>query len=163
MTRIEGGFPCEIRNGAEHQKGSVTNLAPDGLFVRTKKNIPHGTQVEIYIPETNGVPEMTVRAIVVRQRLVPNRSSRLKQDGVGLRILQAPDAYSALAEREMKSSEAAGSPPDPSLRRFRVRVNEQGGSVFRMLSVTASSAQAARQEIEDELGPDWQVTDVLGD
>ena len=93
MTRVEGGFRCEIRSGPTRQKGTVTNLAPDGLFVETRKSIQHGTQVEIHVMGTNEAPEMTLRAIVVRQRLIPNRSSRLKHEGVGLRILQAPDEY----------------------------------------------------------------------
>lgn len=160
MTRIEGGFPCEIRSGRKCQRGTVTNLASDGLFVQTRGSIRHGTQVEVHIPQAEEMLEITVRAIVVRQRLLPNRSSELKQDGIGLRILQAPDAYYALVEREMKASEPPAA-PDPSLRRFRVKVAERESTVFRVLTVTTSSPEAAREELEDELGPGWQVLDVL--
>ncbi len=160
MTRVERGFPCVIRMGRTRHKGTVTNLAPDGLFVQTRISIPPGTQVKVHVPEADELLEMTVRAIVVRQRLLPNRSSELKQDGVGLRILQAPDAYYALVEREMKASEPPA-PPDPSLRRFQVRVAERKSTVFRVLTVTTSSPEAARNELEDELGPEWQVMEVL--
>ncbi len=160
MTRVEGGFPCEIRTGRKRQKGTVTNLASDGLFVETPGSIPHGTEVTVHIPQAEELLEMTVRAIVVRQRLLPNRSSKLKHDGIGLRILQAPDAYYALVEREMKASEPPA-PPDPSLRRFRVKVAERESTVFRVLTVTTTSPEAARAELENELGPGWQVLDVL--
>ena len=83
MTRVEGGFPCEIRSGRKRQKGTVTNLASDGLFVETLRSIPHGTEVVVHVPQADELPEMTLRAIVVRQRLLPNRSSKLKHDGVG--------------------------------------------------------------------------------
>ncbi len=160
MTRVKGGFPCEIRTGRKRQQGTVTNLASDGLFVQTRSSIPHGTQVEVHVPQAEELLEMTVRAIVVRQCLLPNRSSELKRKGIGLRILQAPDAYYALVEREMKASEPPA-PPDPSLKSFRVRVAERESTVFRVLTVTTSSPEAAREELEDELGPGWQVLDVL--
>lgn len=160
MTRVEGGFPCELRTGRKRQKGTVTNLASDGLFVETPGSIPHGTEVVVHVPESDRLPEMTVRAIVVRQRLLPNRSSKLKHDGVGLRILQAPNAYYALVEREMKASEPDAA-PDPALRRFRVKVAERESTVFRVLTVMASSPEAACEELKHELGPGWQVLDVL--
>jgi len=161
MTRIEGGFPCEVRNGPSRQEGTVTNLAPDGLFVRTRRKIPQGSQVEVHIPEGHGVAEMTLRAIVVRQRLLPNPSFRLTQDGVGMRILEAPKEYYALAERERKSSESSGEPPGPLLETFHVRVIQKSGSVSRILTVASTSPEAAREEIEEELGPNWVVTKVL--
>ena len=161
MTRVEGGFPCKILDGLKRHQGTVTNLAADGLFVQTQDTIPHGSQVKIHIPEGKDVPEMTVRAIVVRQRLVPDCASRLSSEGIGLRVLQAPDAYYELVEREEEAADEADTPPDPSLRRFDVRVSETGGSTFRVLSVTAASAEAAREEIQYELGSDWEVADVL--
>ena len=161
MTRVEGGFPCKILDGLKRHQGTVTNLAVDGLFVQIQDTIPHGSQVKIHIPEAKDVPEMTVRAIVVRQRLVPDCASRLSSEGVGLRVLQAPDVYYELVEREEEAADEADTPPDPSLRSFRVRVSETGGSTFRVLSVAAASAEAAREEIQYELGSDWEVTDVL--
>ena len=139
----------------------MTNLAPDGLFVETRKSIKHGTQVEIQVAGTNEVPEMTVRAIVLRQRLTAARSSRLKQEGVGLRILQAPDEYYALVERELKASEPKDASPDPALKHLRVKLSERASSAYRIVAITSSSAEAARTEIEGELEPEWQVLDVL--
>jgi hypothetical protein len=71
--------------------------------------------------------------------------------------------YYEQVEREEEAADETDTPPDPSLRRFRVRVSETGGSTFRVLSVTAASAEAAREEIQYELGSDWEVTDVLYD
>lgn len=139
------------------------NLTSDGLFVLTQATIPPGTQVEIQVPATTDVPEMTLRAIVVRQRLVPDCASRLSSEGVGLRVLQAPDVYYEQVEREEEAADETDTPSDPSLRSFRVRVSETGGSTFRVLSVAAASAEAAREEIQYELGSDWEVTDVLYD
>jgi len=163
MQRIEGGFACEIRYGTRQVSGTVTNLALDGLFVNSKVSIPPGSQVEIHIPEAKDAFELTLRAIVVRQRLLPNRVSRLKPQGIGLRILQAPEEYYQLIDGDTASSEHTGAPDDPPLNTFRVRVLKKGGSCFRILNVTSTSLDAARQEIEQDLGPEWAVTDVFSD
>ena len=163
MQRIEGGFACEIRYGTRQVSGTVTNLAPDGLYVDTKASIPPGSQVEIHIPEAKDAFDLTLRAIVVRQQLLPNRVSRLKPQGIGLRILQAPDDYYELIDGNTASFEHTGALDNPPLKTFRVRVLEKEGSCFRILNVTSTSAEAARQEIKKDLGPDWDVTDVFSD
>jgi hypothetical protein len=106
LERTKQRFCCEIRDATGGHEGIVMNLTSDGLFILTQATIPPGTQVEIEIPATTDVPEMTLRAIVIRQRLVPDQSSRLFLQGLGLRVLQAPDAYYELEEREKTSQPA---------------------------------------------------------
>jgi hypothetical protein len=115
LERIKRRFICEIVEGAERHEGIVMNLAPGGLFVLTKAMIPPGTQVEVQIPAAKGVPELCLRVVVVRQRLVPVPSSRLISQGLGLQVLQAPDAYFELAGQEGESPRPSGSlpPTDP--------------------------------------------------
>jgi len=84
------------------------NLTRRGLFVLTRAELEPGSQLEIHVPAAEDVPEMTLRAIVVRQRLVAGKSARLISQGVGLRVLQAPEAYYELAERETRSPRALG-------------------------------------------------------
>ena len=115
LERIKRRLFCEIVEGTERHEGIVMNLAPDGLFVLTKAMIPPGTQVEVQIPAAKDVPELCLRVVVVRQRLVPGPSSRLISQGLGLQVLQAPDAYFELAGQEGKSPRPSGSlpPTDP--------------------------------------------------
>jgi hypothetical protein len=117
LERIKRRFLCEIVEGTERHEGIVMNLAPGGLFVLTKAMIPPGTQVEVQIPAAKDVPELCLRVVVVRQRLVPGPSSRLISQGLGLQVLQAPDAYFELAGQEGKSPRPSGSlpPMDPSV------------------------------------------------
>ena len=82
------------------------NLTADGVFVLTSAMIPPGTQVELDVPDVQEVPQMTLRAIVVRHRLVPDESSRLMLQGLGMQILQAPSAYYELTEPEKESSDS---------------------------------------------------------
>ena len=46
-------------------------------------------------------------------------------------------------------------------KRFRVRVRQQAGSLIRMLPVSATSREDAKRQIQEELGPDWEPTEVL--
>ncbi len=80
------------------------NLTADGVFVLTSAMIPPGTQIEIEVPNAREAPQMTLRAIVIRQRLVPDKSSLLTLQGLGLQILQAPDAYYELVEQQQEGS-----------------------------------------------------------
>lgn len=99
-------FVCEIVHEDERHDGIVMNLTADGVFVLTSAMIPPGTQVRIEISELQEVPQMTLRAIVIRQRLVPDESSRLMLQGLGMQILQAPSAYYELTEPEKESSDS---------------------------------------------------------
>lgn len=100
LERLKERFCCEIIDAEMRHDAVVMNLTSDGLFVLTKAIIPPGTQIEIQVSEAREVPEMTLRAIVVRHRLVPDETSQLKLQGLGVQILQAPPAYYELAERE---------------------------------------------------------------
>ncbi len=97
-------FVCEIVHEDERHNGIVMNITVDGIFVLTSAMIPPGTQVRIEISELQEVPQMTLRAIVIRQRLVPDESSRLMLQGLGMQILQAPSAFYELSEAEKESS-----------------------------------------------------------
>ncbi len=102
--RTKRRFICEIVHEDERHDGIVMNITADGIFVLTSAMIPSGTQVRIEISELQEVPQMTLRAIVIRQRLVPDESSRLMLQGLGMQILQAPSAYYELSEPEKESS-----------------------------------------------------------
>ena len=97
-------FICEIVHEGERYDGIVMNLTADGVFVLTSAMIPPGSQVEVDVPDAQETPQMTLRAIVIRHRLVPDESSRLKLQGLGMRILQAPNAYYELIGQGKESS-----------------------------------------------------------
>jgi hypothetical protein len=163
QERIKRRFCCEILDGAERHDGVVLNFAANGLFIQTKATIPAGRRVEIQIPAANDVPEMILRAIAVRQCLLRNQTSGLVPDGLGFQILHAPDAYYELIEREQTPQDKADTPIHLWQQIFRVRAVEKAGSAYRILTVIGSSAEAAREETESSLGPDWEVTDVSSD
>ncbi len=103
--RTKRRFICEIVHEDERHDGIVMNITAEGIFVLTSAMIPPGTQVRIEISELQEVPQMTLRAIVIRQRLIPDESSRLMLQGLGMQILQAPSAYYELSEEDKESSD----------------------------------------------------------
>ena len=163
--RIRRRFYCQIQTPEKRRDGIVMDLTEDGLFVLTKSKMPPGTQVEILLKATPDMAELTVRAIVVRHRLEREGSAQISSRGLGLRILEAPAAYYKLAsevEKVRDTEEADDDLPAVSpRRRFRVRVRQQAGSLFRMLPVSATSREDAKRQIQEELGPDWEPTEVL--
>ncbi|MCH6562859.1 MAG: PilZ domain-containing protein [Myxococcales bacterium] len=104
VDRTKRRFMCQIVHEDERHDGIVMNITADGIFVLTSAMIPSGTQVRIQISELQEVPQMTLRAIVIRQHLVPDESSRLMLQGLGMQILQAPSAFYELSEPEKESS-----------------------------------------------------------
>lgn len=154
--RVKRRISCEVLNEGQQHDGIVMDLTSDGLFVLTQAQVQPGAQLELRFPATASVPEMSLRAIVVRHRLSSDGSSELVQLGLGLRVLFAPDEYYDLAEPAVSDTSV-----EPSLKSFRVRAIERSGSSFRLRSVRCASEQEARSRIAEELGPDWEITEVL--
>jgi hypothetical protein len=161
--RIKRRDCCEVIERGRRHDGVVMDLAPEGLFVLTRLALHPGERVELELPEQDDAPAMTLRAIVVRQRLrALGETSRLISIGVGLRILSAPDAYYAIA--------APGGAPHgdeedtvKTLRRFRMRIAEKTGTAFRMVTVLSANAESAVREMSEDLDPAWKVLEVLPD
>ncbi len=99
LERLKQRFCCQLLDDSERHDGIVMDVTSSGLFVLTDAAISPGTQIEVRVAAERDVPEMTLRAIVVRHRLVRGESLRLIPQGLGLRILQAPDAYYELVKR----------------------------------------------------------------
>jgi hypothetical protein len=95
--------------------------------------------------------------------------------GVGVRILNAPEAYYNFmkvlgigakdGELEAESSSAEASHKDAAAgagpqQRYRVRAKQTQGPRSRILDVAASSEEDARNRALTELGEGWQVLQV---
>ncbi len=128
LKRVKRRLCCELVDGSERHAGLVMNIASNGMFVLTDATIPPGTQIEVEVPPDNDAPEMKLRAIVVRHRLVRGESSRLIPQGLGLRLLQAPDAYYELVKRADRSSSAPHSRFRHGLITYIRRMLSRGGA-----------------------------------
>jgi type IV pilus assembly protein PilZ len=63
------------------QKDLVTDLSPGGLFVRTSRPLPIGTEVDLEVVLAEADPAFTVRGKVVWLRGVKD-----KQEGMGIQF-----------------------------------------------------------------------------
>ncbi len=108
LRRVNRHLGCDLRHETECWDGIVMDFSRDGLFVLTEATVPPGTQVEVLLNETPSESELTLRTIVVRQRLIRLRDFELVSIGLGLRVLHAPQEYYERVARQV--SEGTASP-----------------------------------------------------
>lgn len=156
---------CQLRHGSEALRGIVLDVSRGGLFVQTSTPVPSGTEVIVAFPPRAEGPAFELRARVVRRRRVPQRLASLAPSGLGLQVLEAPDAYHDLVERREDRSHAAGDPAAPvaptiPLQKYRVRVTQRGSPRSRTLVLEAEHEQEARSRIAREMGADWDLVEI---
>jgi hypothetical protein len=103
--RIRRRLSCELFADGHRYQGIVVDLSASGLFLQTDAALDPGTRVDVLLKGSR-FPEVIVRAVVARRRLTPTLLASVIHRGVGLRIVEAPEAYyEALREfDELKSS-----------------------------------------------------------
>jgi hypothetical protein len=103
--RIRRRLSCELFADGHRYQGIVVDLSASGLFLQTDAALDPGTRVDVLLKGSR-FPEVIVRAVVARRRLTPTLLASVIHRGVGLHIVEAPDAYyEALREfDELKSS-----------------------------------------------------------
>ncbi len=103
--RIKRRLSCELFADGHRYQGIVVDLSASGLFLQTDAALDPGTRVDVLLKGSR-FPEVIVRAVVARRRLTPTLLASVIHRGVGLRIVEAPEAYyDALREfDELKSS-----------------------------------------------------------
>ena len=149
---------CQIRTQDRSFSGIILDLSTKGIFVQTIATPEIGEQVELSIPAYGSFPDVTLTATVARRRHVPAKLARLVTRGLGLLIPEASQEYQILLQRMQEPK-----PPDPpmvSQRRFRVRVAQTSSPRSRLVTVECASAEDAKTQALEELGPDWHVVDV---
>jgi hypothetical protein len=169
--RIKKRVTCEIRVGRDSHRGIVLDVSSTGLFVQTAVRIAHGTVVDVIVHPADG-PEFLVRAVVARQKQTDPRLVSVVAAGVGLQILEAPEAYyrdlvgrseaRPGAPKRKHASVSTGTPAAgagaPELKPFRVQVRK--GSRQKTIKLEAADEAAARRAAAAKQGEGWEILEV---
>lgn len=165
-------LPCEIVFDGVAQRAIVLDLSASGIFVQTGARLRPGSDVEIRLQLDTESEPLLLRASVARAKQVPSQLTTVAHGGVGLRLLNAPNAYfeaiAALesgkslrghvvasgAPVENKRSDPAPAPPRP---RFRVRVQQSDGPRSRTIELAADHEDQARVLALREVGAGWEA------
>ena len=182
-------MPCTLMLDGRHHGGLILDVSPGGLYIQSSAKIKPGDQLEIQmtIPGVEGRLQLQVE--VVRKVIVPARLLKIAHGGVGVRIINAPEAYyqfmddlgvtedagtskleqlenrrakSAVAEAESKSEPTPKAEDEPSAPQpqFRVRIKQSQGPRSRTISVEADSEDDARRQALHAAGAGWIVLGV---
>ena len=89
---------CELRYDGSKASGIVLDLSSSGLFVQTSARPAPNCIVVVHLEARGNAPVLDLRTRVARQKRVPPRLAGLDPPGLGLQILDAPDAYFKLVE-----------------------------------------------------------------
>lgn len=179
---------CELRFAdGRRAPGIVADLSRTGLFVQTSATAAPDTLLELRVMPPGG-EQLLLRVRVARQKRVDQRLLTISAAGLGVEILEAPEAYYRglpSEEREVApdhpprrgASSRASAPAAPAapgvpaaidargparkpLRAWNVRVSQVSGPRSRVVRVEAASEQDARARALAELGDGWQALDV---
>jgi hypothetical protein len=182
-------MPCTLTLDGRNHGGLILDVSPGGLFIQSSAKDKPGDQLEIQttLPGVEG--RLRLQVEVVRKVIVPSQLIKVARGGVGVRIINAPEAYykfmddlgvtadagtskiEQLTNRRAKSAvaspvaeaepepEAEEKPPAPQPQ-FRVRIKQSQGPRSRTVSVEADSEEDARSQALHAAGAGWVVLGV---
>jgi hypothetical protein len=86
-------MPCTLTLDGRNHGGLILDMSPGGLYIQSSAKIKPGDQIEIQmtIPGIEGRHQLQVE--VVRKVVVPVQLLKVARGGVGVRIVNAPEAY----------------------------------------------------------------------
>ena len=86
-------MPCTLTLDGRNHGGLILDVSPGGLYIQSSAKIKPGDQIEIQmtIPGIEGRHQLQVE--VVRKVIVPSQLIKVARGGVGVRIVNAPEAY----------------------------------------------------------------------
>jgi hypothetical protein len=86
-------MPCTLTLDGRNHGGLILDVSPGGLYIQSSAKIKPGDQIEIQltIPGIDGRHHLQVE--VVRKVVVPAQLLKVARGGVGVRIINAPEAY----------------------------------------------------------------------
>jgi len=117
--RSKRRFPCVFVANEQRYRGIVLDVSRTGLFVQTDATIPPGTRLGLNLIATGNVPDLEMRGVVTRRRVVPALLANAVQRGIGVRILEAPREWGLAFQSEpldapiREASVPAGRPATP--------------------------------------------------
>ena len=182
-------MPCTLMLDGRHHGGLILDVSPGGLYIQSSAKIKPGDQLEIQMTIPGVDDRLQLQVEVVRKVIVPARLLKIAHGGVGVRIINAPEAYyqfmddlgvtedagtskleqlenrrakSAAAEAESKSEPTPKAEDEPSAPQpqFRVRIKQSQGPRSRTISVEADSEDDARHQALHAAGAGWIVLGV---
>jgi hypothetical protein len=86
-------MPCTLTLDGRNHGGLILDVSPGGLYIQSSAKIKPGDQIELQmtIPGVEG--RLRLQVEVVRKVVVPARLLKVAHGGVGVRIINAPEAY----------------------------------------------------------------------
>jgi hypothetical protein len=176
FERKKRRMPCDLMFEGQQHSGLVLDVSPGGLFIQTSAKAKPGDRLDIRLSFPGVTQKLPLQVEVVRKVVVPARLLAIAHGGVGVRILNAPEAYynfmgslgigsdpggpktDSSGESASGEGAGAGEPPGQS---YRVRVKQTQGPRSRLLDVTGSDEEGARSQVLTELGEGWEVLQVV--
>jgi len=132
-------MPCTLMLDGRHHGGLILDVSPGGLYIQSSAKIKPGDQLEIQmtIPGAEGRHQLQVE--VVRKIIVPARLLKIARGGVGVRIINAPEAYYQFMD-DLGVTEDAGTSKLEQLENRRAKA--------------AATSSAAKAKSEAEAAPE---------
>jgi PilZ domain len=170
QQRARKRLTCELVWGASRHTALVRDLSRSGLFVQTRVKLEPGTRIQVVFAASGGFPGFEVEARAIRQRQIAPRLQPSVPGGVGLELIDPPDAFRELLEAgyardageapEKLERSDAGHAQATGVRTFRVRLVERDKPNARVLTVRAESVHGARARALARAGRDWKIADI---
>jgi len=166
QRRTRKRLTCELVIGESRQTVLVRDLSPEGLFVQTRAKVDPNHRVRLFFAAKDDLPEVEVEARVARKRNTPPRLQSSVPSGIGLEVIDPPDAYFVLVEHSVASGVQDGEAPKEDvpagagIRTFRVRLIQPGRSNASVFTVRSESLQGARARALARAGRDWKIADI---
>jgi len=161
-SRKKRRLTCSFRVNGVLLRGIVIDLSPSGLFVQVTSSVPPNTEVTLQFPDRGGVPSFEVNARVARRRVVPRQLQTLFPSGIGLEVIDPPEAFTRLVagETAQESSGAKPAAPTRAGQKYRARIAQCDGPRSRTRVVEAESEESARDQVEGFLPSGWEILEI---
>lgn len=173
--RVKCSIDCEVVSGDSRGEGTVVDVSPKGLCVRTEAEVGEGSAVTVRITPA-GHEVVEVSGIVWHLRRVRARRGGAISRSLGVVLSEISPAFEALWQRLAPKTSAkrrksdgrrragpTGPPAEstgPAQRAFRVRVRADDAPRSRWVTVEAADAEAAQRAALAKIGEGWTVIEV---
>jgi hypothetical protein len=178
--RIQCRLACEVKLGRTRLRGRVLDISEGGLCILTPERLAKEAKVRVTI-EIPSVGPIDLEATVWHQRRVKQKFSGGRGWATGLILDKSDPAYEALVDptEALTDPTAVQTESIPGVARgeadleaelvgeldeassiYRLHVKAVGSNRTRMLTISAASAEAARDSVLAELPGEWTVLDV---
>jgi hypothetical protein len=171
--RIQCRLACAVKLGRTRLRGRVLDISEGGLCILLPERLAREAKVRVTIEI---VGPIDLEATVWHQRRVKQKFSGGRGWATGLILDKSDPAYEALVdptavqpesipgvaevEADLEAEPAGELELDEAPAIYRLHVKAVGSNRTRMLTISAASAEAARDSVLAELPGEWTVLDV---